>query len=136
MTSPEPQTDFPEIPQPPPKSSRWLRLLLAALLLIGGGSGIAWKLLTPAKPSPAAANAPPPGVRVKLSAVQTGTVEDSTEYIASLESRRSVNLQPRIQGQVSQIFVKSGDPVSSGAAILQIDSRQQQAAVNRNYRKL
>jgi RND family efflux transporter MFP subunit len=130
MTLPEPQTDLKDIPQPPPKSNRWLRLLLAALLLIGGVSGIAWKLLNPEKPNPAVANAAPPGVKVKLSPVQTGTVEDSTEYIASLESRRSVNLQPRIEGQVSQIFVKSGDPVFSGTAILQIDSRQQQAAVS------
>jgi RND family efflux transporter MFP subunit len=133
MTSPEPQTNFqdiPQIPETPPKSSRWLRLLLATLLLIGGGIAITWKLLTSEHPSPAAANAPPPAARVKLSAVQTGTVEDSTEYIASLESRRSVNLQPRIQGQVAQIFVKSGDPVASGAAILQIDARQQQAAVS------
>ncbi|MTJ07456.1 efflux RND transporter periplasmic adaptor subunit [Anabaena sp. UHCC 0204] len=130
MTLPEPQTDIPEITQTPAKSSRWPRLFLAALLLIGGGMGIAWKLLTPENPTPATANARPPAVKVKLSAVQTGTVEESTEYIASLESRRSVNLQPRIQGQVAQIFVKSGDPVSAGTAILQIDSRQQQAAVS------
>jgi RND family efflux transporter MFP subunit len=130
MTLPEPQTDVKEISPSLPKSRRWPRLLLAALLLIGGGSGIAWKLLTPEKPNPAVANAAPPAIKVKLSPVQTGTVEDSTEYIASLESRRSVNLQPRIQGQVSQIFVKSGDSVTPGTAILQIDSRQQQAAVS------
>jgi RND family efflux transporter MFP subunit len=133
MTSPKPQTDFEDISQTsfaqPPKSNRWLRLSLAALLLIGGGSAIAWKLLTPQQPNPAA-NAPPPAVKVKLSPVQAGTVEDSTEYLATLESRRSVNLQPRIQGQVSQIFVKSGDAVTAGAVILQIDSRQQQAAVS------
>ena len=130
MTLPEHHPDIKEIHPSPSKSSRWPRLLLAALLLIGGGTGIAWKLLTPEKPGPAVTNAPPPGVKVKLSPVQTGTIEDSTEYLASLESRRSVSLQPRIQGQVSQIFVKSGDLVSSGAAIVQIDSRQQQAAVS------
>ncbi|MBK1989326.1 efflux RND transporter periplasmic adaptor subunit [Sphaerospermopsis aphanizomenoides BCCUSP55] len=134
MTSPESKTDIPDIPQssfPPPfKSQRWLRLLIALVLIIGGGGAIAWKLLTPHHPSPAIANAPPPGVKVKLSTAKTGTVEDTTEYIASLESRRSVNLQPRIQGQVTQIFVRSGDPVSDGAAIMQIDARQQQAAVN------
>ncbi|MBD2420656.1 efflux RND transporter periplasmic adaptor subunit [Anabaena cylindrica FACHB-243] len=133
MTSPEPQTDFEDIPQPsfepPPPSRRWLRLLLALVLVIGGGSAIAWKLLTPNQ-NPAAANAQLPAVKVKLSTVQTGTVEDATEYIASLESRRSVNLQPRIQGQVAQIFVRSGDPVVAGASIMQIDARQQQAAVN------
>jgi len=130
MTLPEHHPDIKEIYPSPPKSSRWPRLLLAALLLIGGGTGIVWKLLTPEKPGPVVTNAPPPGVKVKLSPVQTGTIEDSTEYLASLESRRSVSLQPRIQGQVSQIFVKSGDLVSSGAAIVQIDSRQQQAAVS------
>jgi RND family efflux transporter MFP subunit len=130
MTLPEPQTDAKEIRQSPSKSSRWLRLLLAALLLIGGGIGITWKLLNPEKPNPAVANAAPPGVKVKISPVEKGIVEDTTEYIASLESRRSVNLQPRIEGQVSQIFVNSGDIVSSDDTILQIDSRQQQAAVS------
>lgn len=134
MTSPESKTDFPDIPQPsfepPPKSQRWMRLLIAFVLIIGGGGAITWRLLTPEKPSPALANAQPLAVKVKLSTVQTGTVEDTTEYIANLESRQSVNLQPRIQGQVTQIFVRSGDSVSNGAAIMQIDARQQQAAVN------
>ena len=76
MSLPEPQTDIKDISPSPPKSNRWLRLVLAALLLIGGVSGIAWKLLNPEKPNPAVANAPPPGVKVKLSPVQTGTVED------------------------------------------------------------
>ncbi|AFZ27546.1 RND family efflux transporter, MFP subunit [Cylindrospermum stagnale PCC 7417] len=133
MTSPEPHTDFGnDLPQPlfepPPQSRRWLWLLLAALLLVGGGAGIAWRLLTPS--NSAAVNAQPPGVRVKLSTVETGTIEDSSEFIAKLESRRSVELKPRIEGQVSQIFVRSGDTVGLGSAIIQIDSRQQQAAVS------
>ncbi len=133
MTSPKPQTDFDDFPQssfePPPTSQGWLRLLVAALLIIGGGTAITWRLLAPNNP-PAAANFQPPAVKVKVSTVQRGIIEDSTEYIATLESRRSVNLQPRVQGQISQIFVRSGDPVTAGAAIMQIDARQQQAAVN------
>ncbi|MBD2663316.1 efflux transporter, RND family, MFP subunit [Richelia sinica FACHB-800] len=143
MTSPEPQTDFnednlpPENLQPelvPPSSSkRWLRLSLAVLLIIGGGTAVIWKLLSAQTSNPGTANAQPPAVKVKLSTVETGTIEDSSEYIASLESRRSVNLQPRVQGQVTQIFVRSGDTVASGAAIMQIDARQQQAAVSSLY---
>ncbi|MEA5616479.1 efflux RND transporter periplasmic adaptor subunit [Cronbergia sp. UHCC 0137] len=134
MSSPEHQTDFEDnIPKPPYESQRkskpgW-RLLIGVLLLIGGGAAITWHLLTP-QSSPPTANAQPPEVKVKLSTVQTGTIEDSTEYIATLESRRSVNLQPRVEGQVTQIFVRSGDAVTSGTAIIQIDARQQQAAVN------
>ncbi|MBW4564465.1 MAG: efflux RND transporter periplasmic adaptor subunit [Mojavia pulchra JT2-VF2] len=135
MTSPEPQTDFEEsIPQtsfePPPKQRRWLRLLLAALLLIGGGAAIVWRLLTPENPPTSPANAQPQGVRVRIAAVQTGVLEQSSDFIANLESRRSVRLQPRIQGQVTQIFVRPGDSVAQGAAIIQVDPRQQQAAVS------
>ncbi|ABA23444.1 Secretion protein HlyD [Trichormus variabilis ATCC 29413] len=137
MSSSEPQTDFrdnlpQEPPEPPPKQRRWLRLLLAAILLLGGGTAIVWRLLTPSDRPPATAEAQPPGVRVKTSPVQVGTIEESTDFVASLESRRSVTLQPRVQGQVTQIFVRSGDAIASGAAVIQIDPRQQQAAVISN----
>ncbi|NET72848.1 MAG: efflux RND transporter periplasmic adaptor subunit [Sphaerospermopsis sp. SIO1G2] len=128
MTVPQPQTGIEEIsqlPSQPPR--RWFRLLLAALLIIGGGTAITWQLLTNNQKQPAAFQ--PAGVKVKTSKVQTGIITDSAEYIATLESRRSINLQPRVQGQISQIYVKSGDPVAAGAEILEIDSRQQQATV-------
>ncbi|MDZ7958751.1 MAG: efflux RND transporter periplasmic adaptor subunit [Aulosira sp. DedQUE10] len=134
MTSPKSPTDFEEqIPEssfePPPQQRRWLWLLLAALLLLGGGAAIVWRLVTQ-QPQTAPTNAQPPGVRVKLATVQTGTIQDSSDFIANLESRRSVRLQPRIQGQVTQIFVRSGDLVTEGTPIIQIDPRQQQAAVS------
>ncbi|HLP90529.1 MAG TPA: efflux RND transporter periplasmic adaptor subunit [Nostocaceae cyanobacterium] len=134
MTSLESQTDFEENqPQPPsklpPKFKRWMWLALATILVLGGGVGVAWRLLTAQNPG-IAAGGQPPGVKVKIAPVETGTVEESTEFIANLDSRRSVNLQPRVQGQITQIFVNPGDRVSSGTAIMQIDARQQQAAVS------
>ncbi|MEH1853327.1 MAG: efflux RND transporter periplasmic adaptor subunit [Nostoc sp.] len=137
MTSPEPQTDFGEkAPQtsfePPSGKRRWLWLFLAALLLLGGGAAIVWRLLTPQQNSaPSIANVQPQGVRVKISTVQSGIIEESSDFIASLKSQRSVTLQPKIQGQVTQILVKSGDPVPAGAAILQVD-RTPQAAIALN----
>lgn len=130
MTPPEPQTDFgdkpPQTPfEPPSGRRRWLWLFLPALLLLGGGTAIVWRLLTPQNSAPSTANAQPLGVRVKISTVQSGIIEESSDFIASLKSQRSVTLQPRIQGQVTQIFVKSGDPVAAGAAILQVDSTPQ-----------
>ncbi|WP_375478556.1 efflux RND transporter periplasmic adaptor subunit [uncultured Nostoc sp.] len=136
MTSPEPQTDFGEkTPQtsfePPSGKRRWLWLSLAALLLLGGGATLVWRLLTPQNSAPSTANAQPQGVRVKISTVQSGIIEESSDFIASLKSLRSVTLQPKIQGQVTQILVKSGDPIVEGAAILQVDSTPQ-AAIARN----
>ncbi len=134
MKSPEPQTHFednrPEsrLEEPPRRSRRWLWLLLA-LVVAGGGYGL-WRWLAPQKSAPTATNAQPPASTVKISTVQSGIIEDSSEFVANLESRRSVNLQPRVQGQVAQIFVRSGDTVAAGNPIMQLDPREQQAAVS------
>lgn len=134
MKSPEPQTHFednrPEsrLEEPPRRSRRWLWLLLA-LVVAGGGYGL-WRWLAPQKSAPTATNAQPPASTVKISTVQSGIIEDSSEFVANLESRRSVTLQPRVQGQVAQIFVRSGDTVAAGNPIMQLDPREQQAAVS------
>ncbi|MEH2067418.1 MAG: efflux RND transporter periplasmic adaptor subunit [Nostoc sp.] len=134
MTSPEPQTDFGENSsqtsfEPPPEKRRWLWLFLAALVLLGG-TAIVWRLLTPHNPAPSTANVQAQGVRVKISTVQSGIIEESSDFIATLESQRSVNLRPAIQGQITQIFVKPGDSVTPGAAIIQVDLKAQQATVS------
>ncbi|GAB1543345.1 efflux RND transporter periplasmic adaptor subunit [Scytonema sp. NUACC21] len=134
MKFPEPQTHFednlPEtaLEEPPRRQRRWLWLLIALVVLTGGGYAL-WRFLVPGQSQPSPANAQPPGVRVKISTVQTGIIEESSEFVANLESRRSVNLQPRIQGQVAQIFVRSGDTIAAGAPIVQVDAREQQASV-------
>lgn len=73
---------------------------------------------------------PPPGVPVRLAVVESATIDQSTEYLARLESRRSVELKPQVEGRISQILVKSGDPVAAGAWLIQIDPAQQQATVS------
>ncbi|MGH8000615.1 MAG: efflux RND transporter periplasmic adaptor subunit, partial [Brasilonema sp.] len=135
MKSSEPQTHLEDSRQesqsekPPRRQRRWLWLLLALTLLAGGGFAL-WRWLAPQNKAPATANAQPPASRVKVSTVQSGTIEDSEEYNATLESRRSVTLQPRVQGQVAQIFVKYGETVTAGTPILQVDAREQQASVS------
>ncbi|ARV60535.1 efflux transporter periplasmic adaptor subunit [Nostocales cyanobacterium HT-58-2] len=133
MKSPEPQTHLEDSPHETQKETsrkpRWLWLLLSLVLLAGGGFAL-WRWLAPQRSAPTAANTQPPGVPVKVSSVQAGTIEDSSEYVASLESRRSVTLQPRVQGQVAQIFVRAGDVVAAGNPIIQVDAREQQAAVS------
>jgi multidrug efflux pump subunit AcrA (membrane-fusion protein) len=137
MTSPEPQTEFDENPsststhkQP---QKQWLWLLLPLLALSGGGI-IIWRTLTsPPQTSPSLSTPQPTklsAIPVKLSTVQTGTIEDSSEFIAHLASSRSVGLQSQIQGQVSQIFVRPGSIIKKDSPVLQIDPPQQVAAVS------
>ncbi|WP_208345968.1 biotin/lipoyl-binding protein, partial [Aetokthonos hydrillicola] len=135
MKSSQSETDFGEnlpetVVEQPHGQQNWLWWLLALLLLTGGGFFL-WRFLNPGNKPPSAASGPPPA-QVKLSTVRSATTEDSSDFIAGLESRQSVKLQPRIQGQVSQIFVRVGTEVAQGDPIMLIDPRQQQASVNSN----
>jgi RND family efflux transporter MFP subunit len=71
-----------------------------------------------------------PPAAVKLVAVTPTNIEDATEYVAMLRSLQSTTIQPQIDGQITQIYVKSGDRVASGAPLMQIDPRRQEAAVS------
>ncbi|TYQ27310.1 efflux RND transporter periplasmic adaptor subunit [Pseudanabaena sp. UWO310] len=75
-------------------------------------------------------------VPVPISAVETGTVTDSSDYVANLQSRQSVTLQPRVDGYVQEIYVKAGDRVEAGTPILRIDPATQQAAVQQSVATL
>jgi RND family efflux transporter MFP subunit len=79
-----------------------------------------------------AAAGPPqmPPTPVSLAAAQTKPIDQTTEYVATLKSLRSTTVQPQIDGQLTQILVKSGDRVAQGAPVVQIDPRRQQAAVS------
>ena len=116
-------------PEPPRKKRWWFWLLLAALLL-GGGGIFAVRMMSGGEQKPAGQNPQSRKVSVKLGTVESGIIEDRDEYIARLESRQSVTLQPQIQGRITKIFVNSGDDVQAGNPVMQVDSRQQQAAVN------
>src|SRR5205823_6354601 len=62
-----------------------------------------------------------PPATVKLAAVAPTNIEDATEYVAMLKSLHSTTIQPQIEGQITQIYVKSGDHVTTGEPLLQID---------------
>src|SRR5580693_9750353 len=57
-------------------------------------------------------------------------IPDATEYLSILKSRRSANINPQVEGQIVKIFVKSGDRVTAGTPLLQIDPLKQQATVS------
>src|ERR1700682_3794597 len=82
-----------------------------------------------AQRGPVAAQGFPP-TPVKLVGARTTPIEDATEYVATLKSLRSTTIKPQIEGQITQIFVKSGDRVGQGARLMQIDPQRQQAAVS------
>ncbi len=81
---------------------------------------------------PTAGGAPPafPPTMVKIEPAKASPIEDATEYVASLKSLHSTTIQPQIDGQITQIFVKSGDRVRAGRPAHADRSERQQAAVS------
>ncbi len=70
-----------------------------------------------------------PPVAVETVTLAPTPIERTTEYIATLKSRRSMTLQPMVEGTVTRIAVRSGDRVQAGDPVLEIDSQRQRAAV-------
>jgi RND family efflux transporter MFP subunit len=56
-------------------------------------------------------------------------VEDTTEYIATVKSRRSTTIQPQVEGLITDIGARPGQRVSRGTVLMQIDAGRQQATV-------
>jgi RND family efflux transporter MFP subunit len=66
---------------------------------------------------------------VQVHIVQAQKISDSSEYLAILKSRHSAVINPQVEGQITKIFVRSGDHVKAGTPILQIDPLKQQATL-------
>jgi RND family efflux transporter MFP subunit len=79
----------------------------------------------PAAPATAGMQAMP----VQTVAVTLAPVPQSSEYVATIKSRRSATLQPQVDGRLMQIRVKSGDHVRAGQALMSIDPKHQVAMV-------
>jgi RND family efflux transporter MFP subunit len=100
-------------------------LAMTAVVALGGcrrGAG-------PAQGGPGAGGTPPPSA-VKIVTLQESPIEDTSEFIATIRSLRSMTVQPEVEGFITRILVKSGDRVSAGDSLVQINQARQEAAVS------
>jgi RND family efflux transporter MFP subunit len=69
-------------------------------------------------------------VPVKLATIAVKPIPETSTYVAVLRSRKSITIQPQVQGQVHKIYVHSGDVLSAGDPLMEIDPSRQVAALN------
>jgi RND family efflux transporter MFP subunit len=72
---------------------------------------------------------PPMAMGVEGVTLTPRPVERTTEYVATVKSRRSTTIQPQVEGFITAIMARPGQRVSRGTPLMQIDSGRQQAAV-------
>ena len=77
-----------------------------------------------------AQGAGPQAMPVQILVAKVEKTPEVTEYLSLLKSRHSATINPQVEGQITKIFVKSGDHVKAGTHLLQIDPLKQQATVS------
>lgn len=83
----------------------------------------------PKKDAAAPAQAGMQAMPVQTAEVALKPVPQSSEYVATIKSRRSATLQPQVDGRLTNILVHSGEHVKSGQPMMTIDPLHQQAMV-------
>lgn len=93
-------------------------LLLSALATGCNRSGGSAKASSPAPSS------------VQLQILQSSTLQDSNDFVGTLEAEQTVELKPQIDGRIDRILVKPGDRVQQGDPIFLLNLDQTASQVN------
>ncbi|PYR68464.1 MAG: efflux RND transporter periplasmic adaptor subunit [Acidobacteria bacterium] len=70
-----------------------------------------------------------PAMGVKTITITAKPIPQTSEFVATIKSLRSTNIQPQVEGIIREIMVKAGDGVRAGQPLMQIDPEKQQATV-------
>jgi RND family efflux transporter MFP subunit len=71
-----------------------------------------------------------PAMPVEIVTLEARPVEQTTEFVGTVKSRRSTNIQPQVEGFITRITAKPGQRVGVGAVLMEIDSRVQEAQLS------
>jgi RND family efflux transporter MFP subunit len=104
-----------------PLNRRRLAVAIAGLAALGG----AWFLLGAADQAPPA----PPIPVVTVAAPLQRTVTEWDEFIGRFEASRSVEIRPRVSGEITAVHFRDGQFVRAGQPLFTIDRRPYAAAL-------
>src|SRR4030095_8236573 len=93
--------------------------LLVALLLLGAAA-IACRGTDPTAGGGAGGGrAGMPAMGVELMTLEAKPVEQTTEFVGTIKSRRSTDIQPQVEGFITRIMAKPRQHVAAGAGVME-----------------
>ena len=66
---------------------------------------------------------------VEMVTLEAKPVEQTTEFVGTVKSRRSTDIQPQVEGFITRIVAKPGQRVNAGTVLMEIDSRVPQGQI-------
>ena len=108
---------------------RLVRRVRPLKALVKGMWGLALAASVVGCGGPPAAKPVPPPREVELLTLAPSETRDTGEYLGTLLSRQSVNVLPQVAGAVRRIHVSPGQKVEAGTPLLEVDARQESAAL-------
>ena len=108
---------------------QWLKI--GSFVLIAGiiGGGVWYWSQNRVKQQSVASNQPP-ATAVKLSTLTTSTIEESGDFLGSLEAKQTVELLSELEGRIVEILVKEGQNINQGDTLFSLESQTLQAQLN------
>lgn len=101
----------------------------SALLALAAGCGGAPEGGGPGGPGGPGGRGGGFAVPVDMVTLAATPIRRSTEFVATVKSRRTTTIQPQVEGFLTKILVTSGQRVSAGTVLFEVDSTPQTAAV-------
>ncbi len=101
----------------------WL-IVIISTLGVGFMGGQSWqshsneKANQPSKPAPGRRRS----ILVKAIPIKISSLQETSEFVGTMEAKRSVRIRPEISGRVVEILVQEGTFVSEGQAIAKLKS--------------
>jgi RND family efflux transporter MFP subunit len=125
----EPEQETPVVEQDSPNPPKWWLVLLLGLLLLGGGGFLGWQWWQSQQATGQEQQQGPPPTPVDTTTVDTTTVEDTSEFVGTLEAQQTASLRSESSGEIRAIYVRPGDVVGQGEPLAQIDRRAVEASL-------
>ncbi len=72
----------------------------------------------------------PQALPVETQSLTVSNLQETSEFLGSLEAEARVTLAPRVEGRILEIAVKEGDRVKKGQLIVQLQQNREKAEVN------
>ena len=68
-----------------------------------------------------------PPTDVQTVVLEPKPIPQTSEFVATIRSLRSTTVQPQVEGIIRQVMIRSGDRVTAGQPLIQIDPERQEA---------